>query len=178
MPAAAGLAEALGGELVLLRAVNAGSANVAIDTAGLGYVLSPGPIVSELAESEVKRLTEEAEEYLSQVAPSTSRFRTDVRTGSAVEAIVEATREHDASMVVMTTHGRTGLGRVLLGSVADGVLRQGEIPLLLVRPRILVGDSRRGGRTRRRSKLVAAGSEPGASVEHQNPQPRRRRPYD
>jgi len=138
LPAAAGLAEALGGELVLLRAVNAGSANVAIDTAGLGYVLSPGPIVSELAESEVKRLTEEAEEYLSQVAPSTSRFRTEVRTGSAVEAIVEATREHDASMVVMTTHGRTGLGRVLLGSVADGVLRQGEIPLLLVRPRTLV----------------------------------------
>jgi hypothetical protein len=40
-------------------------------------------------------------------------------------------------MVVMATHGRTGLSRLFLGSVASAVLRAGEVPLLLIRPRQL-----------------------------------------
>jgi nucleotide-binding universal stress UspA family protein len=36
-------------------------------------------------------------------------------------------------MIIMTTHGRTGLGRLLFGSVAEGVLRQADVPVFLMR---------------------------------------------
>jgi nucleotide-binding universal stress UspA family protein len=48
--------------------------------------------------------------------------------------IPEVARAHRAALVVMATHGRSGLGRLVLGSVADATLRQGNTPLLLVRP--------------------------------------------
>lgn len=50
-------------------------------------------------------------------------------------AIAERAATLDAEMIVMTTHGYTGLTRLWLGSVASGVLRQATMPLLLVRPR-------------------------------------------
>ncbi len=45
-----------------------------------------------------------------------------------------------ADLIVMTTHGRSGLARACLGSVADKVVRGAETPVLLYRPR--VGDAR------------------------------------
>lgn len=47
-------------------------------------------------------------------------------------AILEAARDHGAGLVVMSTHGRGGLGRWMYGSVADVALRHGGTPLLLV----------------------------------------------
>ena len=47
-------------------------------------------------------------------------------------AICDAARERAADLIVMSTHGRGGLGRWLYGSVADAVLRQAEVPVLLV----------------------------------------------
>jgi nucleotide-binding universal stress UspA family protein len=49
-------------------------------------------------------------------------------------AIIEAARERQADLIAMATHGRSGLKRLLLGSVADKVLRGSELPLLLIRP--------------------------------------------
>lgn len=59
----------------------------------------------------------------------------DARVGDPVNAIVEAERDHAATVVVMATHGRGGLGHILLGSIAEGVLRAGTVPVLFVRPR-------------------------------------------
>lgn len=50
-------------------------------------------------------------------------------------AIVDFARERSADLVCMATHGRTGLGRAVLGSVTDQVLRESGLPLLMVRPR-------------------------------------------
>src|SRR6185437_9541673 len=49
-----------------------------------------------------------------------------------VEAILDATRHVEADLIVMSTHGRGGLSRMLYGSVADQVLRRTTIPVLLV----------------------------------------------
>jgi nucleotide-binding universal stress UspA family protein len=49
-------------------------------------------------------------------------------------AIAAFARETPGSTVVMSTHGRGGIGRAVLGSVADGVVRSGDVPLLLVGP--------------------------------------------
>ena len=60
---------------------------------------------------------------------------TDARAGEPVAEIVAAARESGADIIAMTTHGRSGFGRLLFGSVAEAVLRQVEIPVLMMRLR-------------------------------------------
>lgn len=54
--------------------------------------------------------------------------------GDPVEEIVRLASESGANLIVMGTHGRTGLRRVLLGSVAEKVLRTASCPVMTVRP--------------------------------------------
>jgi nucleotide-binding universal stress UspA family protein len=54
--------------------------------------------------------------------------------GDVVDSICERAVEVDADLIVMTSHGRTGLSRAWLGSVADGVIRNSKTPVLLMRP--------------------------------------------
>ena len=56
-----------------------------------------------------------------------------VRFGEPAEEILEEARESGVDLVVMATHGRSGVARLMLGSVAEGVLRRSEVPLVLVR---------------------------------------------
>lgn len=58
----------------------------------------------------------------------------DVREGVPQEAILEYAEETDADMIVIGTVGRTGLDHVLLGSVAEEVVRNSPIPVVTVRP--------------------------------------------
>lgn len=51
------------------------------------------------------------------------------------EAILAAADATDADLIAIATHGRSGLGRVVLGSVADGVIRRSHRPCLVVRPK-------------------------------------------
>lgn len=126
LPVAVAMARGLNGRLVLVRAVWPPDRVLRAEE---------GPIVhiDELLNS----LKASAQDYLAQVASRLDVGQPiiqDVRTGDPSMAIIAACREHGASMVVMTTHGRTGLARVLFGSVAGSVLRRGNVPLLLVRP--------------------------------------------
>jgi nucleotide-binding universal stress UspA family protein len=79
----------------------------------------------------------EARKYLAPVAADLRRqgvrVTTDARSGEPVAEIVAAARESRADIIAMTTHGRSGLGRILFGSVAEAVLRQAEIPVLMMR---------------------------------------------
>ncbi len=56
-----------------------------------------------------------------------------LRHGAPVEAITDYVKEQDVGLIVMTTHGRSGLSRFLLGSVAEGLLRTVHTPILLRR---------------------------------------------
>jgi nucleotide-binding universal stress UspA family protein len=58
--------------------------------------------------------------------------KTAVRHGTEDEQILAAAREEQADLIVMGTHGRTGLGRALLGSVAERVVRRAVCPVLTV----------------------------------------------
>jgi nucleotide-binding universal stress UspA family protein len=80
----------------------------------------------------------EAEAYLASVAARLSEqgvqhVETSVWYGPAAPAIVEAARLRKADLIVMSTHGRSGLGRLILGSVAESVLRGTTTPILLLR---------------------------------------------
>lgn len=80
----------------------------------------------------------EAEEYLERVAAGLrERGRTvswEVRDGMIAEAISTAVTKGGHEMIAMASHGRTGFRRFFLGSVAERVLRESEVPLLLVGP--------------------------------------------
>ncbi|MGH9886846.1 MAG: universal stress protein [bacterium] len=57
-----------------------------------------------------------------------------VLQGAPADRIGEQVRAVNADLIVMTSHGRTGLSRAWLGSIAHGVLRQASIPVLVIRP--------------------------------------------
>jgi nucleotide-binding universal stress UspA family protein len=79
----------------------------------------------------------DAEEYLAPLAVELRkkgvRVRTQVRRGQPSEEIVLAARETGADLIAMTTHGRSGFGRLLFGSVAEAVLRESRLPVFLMR---------------------------------------------
>ena len=61
---------------------------------------------------------------------------THVATGVAGDAIIDAANELGCDLIVMATHGRSGIGRMLLGSVADHVVRNAQQAVLLVRANV------------------------------------------
>jgi len=80
----------------------------------------------------------EAEAYLSGVAERLRRrgvtqVETGVSYGPAAPAIIHAARLKKADLVVMSTHGRSGLGRIIMGSVTESVLRGTITPVCVVR---------------------------------------------
>jgi nucleotide-binding universal stress UspA family protein len=61
-----------------------------------------------------------------------AKFR--LRMGSPAPAILETAREERATLIALSTHGRSGLSRFMLGSVAEEVLRTSPVPVLVFRP--------------------------------------------
>jgi nucleotide-binding universal stress UspA family protein len=85
------------------------------------------------------RTVSEAETYLTGVRArlvqsGLDAVDTSVWYGPPAEAIVDAARFRGADLIVMSSHGRSGLGRLVLGSVAETVLRGTRVPILLIRP--------------------------------------------
>lgn len=88
-------------------------------------------------EAQVK-VVRDAEEYLTGVGDRVKQegikdLETVVWYGPPAYSIVEGARLYDVDLIVMSTHGRSGLGRLILGSVAESVLRGTTTPILLVR---------------------------------------------
>ena len=78
-----------------------------------------------------------AEEYLKKAEDrlKAKGFRVDthVRYGAEAEEILDHISQKDVDLVAMTTHGRSGIKRFLLGSVAEKILRHSPKPIFLVR---------------------------------------------
>ncbi len=78
---------------------------------------------------------EECWEQLRRLQPEDSRVPVErlLAEGSPAEAILRAAQERHCDLIVMGTHGRTGLGRLLMGSVAEEVVRKARCPVLTVK---------------------------------------------
>ncbi len=86
---------------------------------------------------EIRRdLVEEARWKLRDLLPTALQPHTqsEVRIGDPASEILEMAREKGVDLIVMGTHGRTGLLHLLLGSVAERVIRQAPVPVLSVHP--------------------------------------------
>ena len=132
LPYASALAQAMKAMLILIRLVPPQPAFTP------ERLVQPGLLAEMIALEE-----EEARGYLKDVA---ARLRADglavetrVRSNAPAAAIIQESDVEDASLIVMTTHGRTGLQQALYGSVALNVLRHGQRPVCLIRPSMLQG---------------------------------------
>lgn len=131
LPAAVSIcAQIPGSELVLLRVV---LLTLLTDNLLVGPQYIPPEVYQETTDDE----EQVAREYLEAVATEASRrgvpYHTYVERGVVADAILDVSAEQQVSVIVMTTHGRTGLSRLALGSVADRVVRGGVAPVLLLR---------------------------------------------
>lgn len=88
------------------------------------------PTTGELEESAKSRMQRFVAEHLGSAPGGASG---SVAVGHAATEIVNAARELDAAMIVMTTHGYSGMKHVLLGSTTEDVLRHASCPVLSVR---------------------------------------------
>jgi nucleotide-binding universal stress UspA family protein len=79
---------------------------------------------------------EELKRMLAEVRPSDPAVSCEHRLmiGSPATAIIEMAESENVELIVMATHGRTGLLRVLMGSVAEEVVRKAKCPVLTVKP--------------------------------------------
>lgn len=125
LPHAKILAESKNAEIVLLR--------VAVDPAAEFAFTDPG-----LAAQVVGEMKSEARSYMDSVRTQLHRenFRATmlIREGPIAETILAVAQEVGANIIAMSTHGRTGASRWLLGSIAERVVHHARVPVLLVRP--------------------------------------------
>jgi nucleotide-binding universal stress UspA family protein len=128
VPLGRGLAKALGGHIVLVGVIPTPGQLVAGQIGAIGSYVG----------ADHARLESEAQAYLEAILGSLKASGLSaeaiVRQGKPAAEIGAVAREHAAAAVVMATHGRTGLVRTLLGSIAGEVLHRGTSPVILVRP--------------------------------------------
>jgi nucleotide-binding universal stress UspA family protein len=117
------LARAFGGALVVLGVVP--------EVSRLAAAVETGVLAGAVAEH-VRRWRDEFERFLGGEGPGVS-WEKEVRQGVPHEEIVAAARDHQADLIVMGSTGRTGLARVLMGSVTRRVLHQLPCSLLTVK---------------------------------------------
>jgi nucleotide-binding universal stress UspA family protein len=125
---ACGLAERLGAELHLLNILSE------ILPAGPDPLLMP-VMPPEYYQENEDRARETIARLLKPVWGTPRRVVTAVRWGSPVEAIVSYALDEQIDLIVIATHGRTGLSHVLLGSVAERIVREAPCPVLTLRDR-------------------------------------------
>lgn len=100
------------------------------------FLVAPGAMPPSMGERMQRQTVVAAEEYLSEVEKRFPdlRLKKVTAVGLAREEIARTAEAQQCDLVVMASHGRSGLARWLLGSVAEGVLRISPCPVLLMRP--------------------------------------------
>lgn len=95
---------------------------------------SPTAGVPSGAEEWYERARTDAERVLSDGAGLVDRaVETDTVVGHPAASVVEYADDHDADIVVVGSHGRQGLSRMVLGSVAEDIVRRSPVPVTVVR---------------------------------------------
>ena len=94
----------------------------------------------------IKELKRTAEDYLAnmKLALNDKAIRTIVKEGDYAETILQTANEVNADLIVMGTHSRKGLDKVLLGSVAENVLHHATIPLFIIPVKLFEGKNTTG----------------------------------
>lgn len=126
LPHAESLAKQYDAELILMTVVE--------PSIKIGH----GPKAMQLFEKQIDTLIQDAKTYLKGLKGSFKKrnLKADmlVEYGSIVESIIHIAEDRSMDLVLIASHGRTGLSRVFFGSVASGVLNRIERPLMVIHP--------------------------------------------
>ncbi|WP_306055066.1 universal stress protein [Natronococcus wangiae] len=110
-------------EIILLRVVEAADGSTG---AGIG-------LVQEALRERQEEASTELEDATEVIDTDDVEFRTETAVGKPEREVVEFAEEHDVDHVIIGSHGREGVSRVLLGSVAEKIVRRAPVPVTVVR---------------------------------------------
>ncbi|MDR7523356.1 MAG: universal stress protein, partial [Armatimonadota bacterium] len=119
------LGQAFGARLILLHVVDTTASGL---MGGPGGVLMPPPPQALLDD-----LRAEAKTSMAALAARVPGAETRIVEGSPRQEILRAAAEMKADLIVMGTHGRSGLAHLLFGSVAEHVVRHASVPVFTIR---------------------------------------------
>jgi len=125
---AASLARTFGARIICVHAIEP-----IVPTVGYSGMTEPLPI-ADISE----QLEDSAERELPKLGACDECAGLDIEEvivhGEAAAEIVQVARERGVDLIVIASHGRTGLGRILFGSTAEAVVRHAPCPVLVVKP--------------------------------------------
>ena len=120
-------AERLGAELVILHVVEPTYFASALD------VQMMDPAVANRLDEQWRACKAELERLAVGLQQTSPRFRTMMKRGAPAQSIVDTAKRSGADLIVMATYGHTGLAHMLIGSVAEKVVRSAHCPVLTIR---------------------------------------------
>ena len=131
LPCAEELARVSKAEIILLQSVSPHSFEVDLAE-------SRSPHLSKLSEEYVEHATTAARAYLAKIEKRLSQSgiaaHSVVEIGAPAERIIACAKDNAVDVIALSTHGRSGLSALMMGSVANKVLHYAEVPVLLVKP--------------------------------------------
>jgi nucleotide-binding universal stress UspA family protein len=138
LPYVTELAGKVGSRITLLRAVSPADL-IYPQPVGIGMPIAETPIEWETQLKTLELIRQDAQDYLNGITEKLRKGRPKLQIEpilveeAAGVAILGKAKEMGADLIALTTHGRSGLARMILGSVADEVVRNSACPVLLVR---------------------------------------------
>jgi nucleotide-binding universal stress UspA family protein len=128
---AASLARTFGARIICVNVIEP-----IVPTVGYSGMTEPLPI-ADISE----QLEDSAERELPKIAECEECAGIEVEElivhGEAATEIVRVAKEREVDIIVIASHGRTGLGRILFGSTAEAVVRHASCPVLVVKPPVV-----------------------------------------
>ena len=125
LPHAEALAKSEHAEIIILRVPNA----------PISEFLSRDPMIAEMIHTDMEK---ESEEYVREKVAMLEKDNIKVtgitKDGLVPDTILAVADETHADIIAMSTHGRTGISRWLMGSVADKIIHHAHIPVMLIHP--------------------------------------------
>ena len=125
LPHAQALAKSEGAEIVILRVPIVHSDE---------FISRDPAVIAKIIEDMDKQTKEYVDEKVSALKSQGIKVSAVIREGSIPDTIIEVAKEFHADVITMSTHGRSGLQRILMGSVAEQVVSISSVPVMLFHP--------------------------------------------
>ena len=128
IPHAIDIARSMNAEVTLLRVID-----VSASDWGERGAIGKSPSDSVIRSAFVEQAMSYLERLAAQLRTSRITTHTAVKEGQVAKQIVAAAKEADADAIAMATQSRRGINRLMFGSIAEEVLHESNVPILLVR---------------------------------------------
>lgn len=139
LPYAQDLASRVSGTLFLVRIVPTAQQLTATSFPGVAGMEGVPTMDVNAINKAMTAQVEDARAYLRDKAAALQaqglRVEWEVRQGTAADEVIKCAQDHHIELIAISSHGRTGLGRLMFGSVADRVIREAGLPVLVIKPR-------------------------------------------